>query len=406
MFRIEKKVEVWSELGQNPSIGKTAEGNLLILHTDLTDCMAECRLFLQRSIDGGETWAPPEFSIESSLPLGGVEGTLSCIGDLAIIGYMEASDIKRIPDNPKYSYYIRSTDGGRSWSQRKTLHSDTESVAGDPLMPFGKIIRLYSTGELLMPAYSFSTPLEREKFGGQVNILSSTDEGENWILKGVIRRDPDLKGFLIGEPSLLELPDGRLLSIIRGNSIEEGVVPRGFRSVSEDGGATWSVAEPINVSICEPRLILTPDENILLLARSWPGNMIQYYRPLRPEEREPGSKQIQTLAAEFADDYQTPVTEFGLLLFTTADEGRTWEADLTMESPREESEIAYRKRAMEDPQYGHRYQAGYGDIVALNDNRYFVVIRQPDPDMPDLRPGLTYSHAYQRFIGGNIIRKA
>lgn len=400
MFTIEDKVVVWPELGQNPSVGRVANGDLLVLYVDLTDVMAGARHFLVRSDDGGHTWSKPQLVVESDLPDGGVGGTLTCLDDLCLISYLEGSDLKRKPNNLKRSRIIHSTDGGRTWSKPRPINEQVDAVM--PLSPFGKITRIRATGELLMSAYWWAIASERRATGGQDNILSSTDDGATWSLKGHITRDPALEGYFIGETEMIELADGRLLAITRGNAEPASRVPFGFRSISQDGGATWDT-EQINVAICEPRLIRTQDNRILLLARSWPGNIAFYYRPLRDDEREPGSSQKETVDVQVLDDYRTPVREFGLTLFTTNDDGRTWQPMLTMQNPRADSAAKYREMAAANPLLGHRYQAGYGDIVALGDDRYFVAYREADPLMPDLRPGLTYSHAFQRFIAGNIV---
>ena len=397
MFTIEKEIVVWPNLGQNPSLGMTAQGDLLALHTDLTDVMPGSRLFLRRSRDGGLTWTGPELTIESDLELGGVEGTLSCLGEICIICYAEGSDLKKNPNNPRLCKLIRSVDGGRSWSDPQRVNPDIE-----PVMPFGKIIKLKSSGELLLPAYWCPPGPERKATGGRSYVLASNDQGKNWQVKGHIDRDQSLDGFFFGETALLELPDGRLLAIMRGNAEGPGAVPMGFRSVSEDSGKTWSPAKQINVAICEPRLILDSEGHPLLVARSWPGNVAFFYRPKEPHELEPGAnpKQVETVGARLLDKYFTPVREFGALLFDTQDEGQTWRPILTMQDPR-----GPELTDAQEPMYKHRYQAAYPDIQPLDENRYFVIFRQPDPNMPDIRPGLTYSHAFQRYVAGNIISR-
>lgn len=56
-------------------------------------------MFLLRSTDGGHSWSEtPELTSASTVELGGVEGTLSCVGDLCFIVGMETVDIKRQPD--------------------------------------------------------------------------------------------------------------------------------------------------------------------------------------------------------------------------------------------------------------------------------------------------------------------
>ena len=97
----------------------------------------------------------------------------------------------------------------------------------------------------------------------------------------------------------------------------------------------------------------------------------------RIEGREPGSKQKTTVAVRELEKYLTPVRDFGVILFDTGDDGANWTPVLTMESPR-----------------------------GLGLNTMDNLTRQGDPAMPDGRPGLTYSHVFQRFVAGNIIREA
>jgi len=78
---IEKTLEVCSQLSQNPSVAQTDDGDLLLLHTNVGDCMAGCMMTLRRSTDGGLTWSEPERTIESDMELGGVEGTLSSVDE-------------------------------------------------------------------------------------------------------------------------------------------------------------------------------------------------------------------------------------------------------------------------------------------------------------------------------------
>jgi len=387
---IQQRIVIDSALGQNPSIGRASNGDLLLLHTDLTDCMAGTRLLLRRSVDAGRTWSAPEREIVSEMELGGVEGTISCLGDLVFIVHMEGSDLKRRPENPRLTRLLRSTDGGRTFEPARTLEGDW-----GPVMPFGHVIRLRENGRLLLPAYRFGRPPEDTR----VQVLTSDDEGLTWALAGTILRRPDITDVLISETSLLELPDGRLLAISRGDAIAAGAFPYGFRAVSTDGGRSWSAAEPINLQVCEPRLTATADGQIVLAARSWPGNVRYWYRPLRDEEREPGSQQKETVDMVVVDEYATPVRDFGVLLFSTADEGFTWEPQLTLESPRPsgiDRDVS--------PLVQHRYQAGYPDVLSLDVERLIVVFRQPDATMPDIRLGLTYSHAFQRYVAANIVR--
>ena len=133
-------------------------------------------------------------------------------------------------------------------------------------------------------------------------------------------------------------------------------------------------------------------------ARSWPGNVYHYYRPLKPEERPPGSKQELTTSIRVLDEYVSPVREYGVTLFTSTDEGQHFSPQVTMEDP--QGLIIGRD---EDPLWASRYQAGYSDVTALDDHHYFVVFRQPDPKLPQIETGRTYSHVFQRYVAANIV---
>ena len=390
-FAVEHRVEVCSTLGQNPSVGRTASGDLFVLHTDLTDCMADCRLFLRRSTDGGLTWSPPELTIASSERLGGVEGTVSCVDPLIFIVFAEGVELKRRPQNPRRCKLMWSADSGHSWSKPMLL----EGPWG-PIFPFGKIIRLQRTRQLLLPVFTFFWRLKQ--YQSRLWMLASDDEGRSWTLKGRVSRDAEGGPVSLSETSVVELPGERLLAISRSDAKSPEAMPYGMRSVSDDGGATWSRPEPINVQVCEPRLLLTSDGRLLLVARSWPGNVYFYYRRLLPEERQAGSEQQETVAVGLRQQWRCPVRDFGVILFESGDEGRTFQPLLTVQDPR-----GLDLDSLDGTLQKHRYQAGYGDIQPLGNGRYLVVFRQGDPSMPDIRPGLTYSHVFQRFVAGNII---
>ena len=396
-FVVDNAFVVLSELSQAPSLGVTESGNILLLYANFPDCMEGERLFLRRSHDHGSTWGETIFDITSSLDKGGVEGTLTCLGKTAFIFYLEGSDIKRHSENEKRVRYIRSENEGDSWSEPTDLRGDWGSV-----MPFGHAIRLSNSRRILLPAWGFDGWLDRGGSKTRIRILSSDDEGMNWQLIGTIKKSDAVEGLHVTETSLLELPDGRVLAISRGDARRSGAFPFGLRSISDDGGKSWSPAEPINAGICEPRLIIAPDGQPLLAARSWPGNFHYWYRPLEPHEREPGSLQTETVAVGLRDEYLSPVRDFGVVLFTSENDGRTWKPELTMRNPKPfglpEGDLLAE----------HRYQAAYPDILPLpgdDGERYLVIFRQPDPTLPDVKPGLTYSHVFQRYLAGNVVRR-
>jgi len=135
-----------------------------------------------------------------------------------------------------------------------------------------------------------------------------------------------------------------------------------------------------------------------MLARSVPGNVEFNYRRIEKHEMEPGSNQTETVCMMQVNQFHTPVKDFGVILFQTVDAGLTWQPLLTLQNPN-----PIHLPADADLLTQHRYQAAYPDIVKLGDDRFLVIFRQPNPQMPDLRPGLTYSHAFQRTLAANFL---
>ena len=87
-------------MSQTPSTARLKNGEVLVLFANLVDALPGCCLYLTRSADDGLTWSSPEKVAGSSLPLGAVEGTLSCVDDMVFVAYVEGSDLKRHPGNP------------------------------------------------------------------------------------------------------------------------------------------------------------------------------------------------------------------------------------------------------------------------------------------------------------------
>lgn len=417
-YRVETALTVAAELGQNPSVCATANGDLLALRLDLTDCMAGCTMFLHRSEDGGQTWSDPELTIRSELDLGGVEGSISSVdgGASCFIAYMEGSNLKREPRNPRVFKVMRSTDGGRTWSKPRLLHGDWGAAH-----PYGKIVQLEESEELLLPAYERAAHSGWRASQAAIHVLSSMDGGISWQLKGSVRKDPTIEGRNPSETDLIELSDGRLLAVSRMDPDQPGNDAFGGWALSQDRGATWSDLATMNIEICEPRLLLAGDR-VLLLARSWPGDLERYSRPLQGAELEPGIAPSNIGDVRRGTPRGSPVVAFGVFLFEMGDSPATWNPVLQVEDPRGPA-----PQLAESQRFQHAYQAGYGDIVELGGGkggsgdadggehqRYLALFRQGDPRMADRRPGAPGSdqraywhagrtHLFQRYVAANII---
>jgi hypothetical protein len=118
-------------------------------------------------------------------------------------------------------------------------------------------------GTVLLNVYG---AVERGSFRLQSGMLRSRDDGETWGEYTVIGQgaDPDGGPAQLNETDVVELPDGRLLSMSR-TQYENLPLYRGF---STDAGATWTVGPSELTGLC-PALWYTaagPPEGTVILA--------------------------------------------------------------------------------------------------------------------------------------------
>ena len=184
----------------------------------VVDCL------LSRSVDGGETWSRAE-PIESlrGQPYGGFGRIVVTPGGDALLCVYSSSNWG--PAGTAYGVcFVRSSDGGRTWSAPQEIAAD-----------YGETSLLALPGGTLLAAV-------RHTKRGIVAITRSEDEGLTWS-------DPDVVTTPVQMPGdLLALADGRVL-LTYGRRI----APFGVRAIlSRDGGRTWNterrvtlVADPI-----------------------------------------------------------------------------------------------------------------------------------------------------------------
>jgi hypothetical protein len=219
--------------GYFPVVIKLKDGSLgAVVRGGAPHIGVKGRLDWIRSEDGGQSWSKPTVIADSrwddrNPSLGQMpDGTL-------VVGYAEASTYD---ENGKWDrsagsydlFYVTSEDGGKTWSQKKELYPGP-IINGSA---FGRIIH-DRHGTALMAIYggrnpSYAGPEKLEGKGSDFSgIIRSKDNGRTW---------GDFSMILAGhnEASLLLLPDGRLIAVVRternGLSVAE----------SEDDGYHWS----------------------------------------------------------------------------------------------------------------------------------------------------------------------
>ena len=218
------------------------------------------RTMASRSTDGGRTWSKPFTLLDHRLDDGAHavltcrDGTVLCfIGVQASwYGYAKAPqpfdrDIDGL--NTK-QFVIRSTNGGKTWSQPIGLKSPGdfyERAHG------GRPVELADGGVLWATYYQVAG--EKYLRGA---IRRSDDAGKTWPVVGkIVRPDNNLD-----EPAIAQLKDGRLILVTR---------PDGAVFYSRDRGKSWTtsaarVVPPGSGKFKAPQLIVLKDGTIAAIA--------------------------------------------------------------------------------------------------------------------------------------------
>jgi sialidase-1 len=228
------------------------------------------RLDYIRSADGGRTWSSPIVAVDS--PGDDRNPALGQMPDgTLVLAYAEARSYR--PDGtfdlkagPYVPHLVTSSDGGKTWSAKRPLQSPIPNAS-----PFGKIAVLRD-GTGLLSIYEMPS--------NRVGILRSRDSGKTWgdwsLLPGH------------DETQVVELPDGRLLAFTR---IEEPGPFGLLLSESADKGRTWT------------------NSRRLLKAQQWPYDATVL---------ESGHLLLS---------YGSRVDHFGAGVVLSTDGGKTWDAE-------------------------------------------------------------------------------
>ena len=221
-------------------VATLADGSLLWVTTEpeppyLARAMwAISRLTMRRSTDGGRSWGEPHVIMRGTRNYSLLSHTLRLSQSGALLhifvrysgyDYETASPARSLAE----VFVQRSMDGGRTWSEARKV-STGERYNADVLS-----LEQLRDGRLVYP-FAFLTA-SQGRFSS--SAMYSDDEGLTWI-----RAQSSLQvggeGFESGasEPSVVQLPDGRLWMLIRAQT--------GFQweSFSKDRGETWSTAAP------------------------------------------------------------------------------------------------------------------------------------------------------------------
>lgn len=155
------------------------------------------------------------------------------------------------------SWRVLSTDGGQTWSDKARV---------PVYAPHGSIRMRDGTLMYLGRRFVIDGHLMTDE--GPVVAARSEDDGRTWRELGTVPLFPNTEVQPYSEPSIVELPSGRLLGMIRisGDLGDSGVLSFSMVQVeSDDGGERWSVPRPLNFPGAPPHL-LQHSSGILILS--------------------------------------------------------------------------------------------------------------------------------------------
>jgi len=163
------------------------------------------------------------------------------------------------PDRVIEIFEMGSKDGGLTWKRLGSLPSASVPFFQDISWCYGDVRRL-TDGSLIRPCYGPDAATSGKAWS--VVCLRSEDDGDSWSAYRIV--DGRKHGTTCNETDLLELPDGRVLAVVRDP--ESGRTP--IRLYSNDGGKTWGDQAKLGFYVDCPCLHLLSDKRILLLCRS------------------------------------------------------------------------------------------------------------------------------------------
>jgi hypothetical protein len=325
-----------------PGLSRAANGDLLVSFCTTFDCQAGGEGYLLRSSDGGRIWSEPKLILRSGKPDGCINlsvGLTTLADGTVLYPCCDARITRKWDQHDADLIILQSKDHGQTWTGAAPV-----PVGAKEPFAYGRIIEL-KNGEVLCPVWGKRRSEELWRSGA----VRSRDGGVTWGDYVTIAYDPgaissrqpggkEVHCAGFNETTLLEQADGQVLAILRQQGIHGGMREL-YRSMSSDQGRTWSSPALLDVWGTSPSLHLLPSGVIMLGYRNHLGN--------------PQHLQSPGVAVSFSQD-----------------EGQTWGEHLMLEDP-----TGYR--------YTHEFEAGYPAFLTMRDGSIMVVFYSFDPSRDD-----------------------
>lgn len=255
------------ELPFLPAVARLADGRLFAAYrvaSAHTHCVG--RILATESADEGLSWSEPRVIVDTLLDDRDPALTRLSSGDL-LLSYFRI-DWNATPWEVPGVEVIRSTDGGRTW---------TDPVQIDSTMRARSAVswRGYRTGHIAshapileLPGGDLLAPIYGVPGGGSTyvgSVVRSADGGRSWSVADEVILG---KGYV--EPVLTLLPGGQLTALLRTDDGSPGLAGPARSDVrvrltrSDDDGHTWSVPEPLRLQASSAATATLRDGRVLL----------------------------------------------------------------------------------------------------------------------------------------------
>ena len=175
--------------------------------------------------------------------------------------------LKRLPedeiDRGCDSFVMLSDDYGVSWS---------DPIKVSVTCPHGPT--MCRDGSIIYMGNNWRPPMGLP--AGAIFLIRSRDGGRTWTTEGRVPVPKDHEQWMMHEPHVIELPDGRLLGAIRVHGRPTQPENSVYTTFSDDGGKTWSEPKCVGVDGLPPHLFRHSSGAIILsYACRTPGKRAQ-----------------------------------------------------------------------------------------------------------------------------------
>ena len=261
-----------------PSVARLKDGTLLAVFSG--DRRAHICPYgvvqVVRSEDGGVTWSRPVTIGDT--PVDDRDAGICVLPDGEILvtwftsiayythpffykrfGRLEKRGLDELKKEVDY-FCVRSRDGGKTWGKpERMLSLQGSSPHGPIVLKDGSLLSVGRT-----PAWRDAAEKGFAEIETFLTCEKSADGGRTWRTLcekiPVMERDAGKPNFL-HEPHVAELPDGRLVTMVRFNGPDKCF----RRSISSDGGKTWSplLRTKLKAGSTAPHVLALPDGRLM-----------------------------------------------------------------------------------------------------------------------------------------------